>query len=86
MDEVEQADNRTVKYKRRLVLTTQLMQQLLDPPSPSVMSADACMTYESVVYFTSRVSCGSACSLSSSKNHRCMSSDHNNRYMSTLKS
>ncbi|KAL9673992.1 hypothetical protein QQ045_030256 [Rhodiola kirilowii] len=80
MDEVEHAEYRTVTLngKRRLVLTTQLMQQLLEPPPASVMSSDAYVNYESVVYFTSRESCGSACSLSGSKNPLIISSDHNN--------
>uniref|UniRef100_A0A7N0UY55 Uncharacterized protein n=1 Tax=Kalanchoe fedtschenkoi TaxID=63787 RepID=A0A7N0UY55_KALFE len=79
-DEMEQAEDRTLmlNHKRRLVLTTQLMQQLFEPPPASVMSSDAFMNYESVVYFTSRESCGSACSSSVSKNTCIMSSGHHN--------
>uniref|UniRef100_A0A7N0T1C2 Uncharacterized protein n=1 Tax=Kalanchoe fedtschenkoi TaxID=63787 RepID=A0A7N0T1C2_KALFE len=79
MDEVEQAEGRTVmlNHKGRLVLTTQLMQQLLQPPPASVISSDAYVNYENVVYFTSRESCGTACCLSGSKNPCIMSSNHN---------
>lgn len=48
--------------KRRLVLTTQLIQQLLRPPSAAVLFADASLCYESVAYFVSRLALGDACS------------------------
>ncbi|KAM1322886.1 hypothetical protein PS2_015376 [Malus domestica] len=51
-----------LRFKRRLVLTTQLMQQLLHPPSAAVLSADASSCYESVAYIASRLSLGDACS------------------------
>lgn len=52
-----------LKARRRLILTTQLMQQLFRPPPASVLSADACSNYESVAYFVSRLALGDACSL-----------------------
>ncbi|XP_057951813.1 uncharacterized protein LOC131146309 isoform X2 [Malania oleifera] len=54
-----------LRPKRRLVLTTQLMQQLLRPPLASVFSVDASSNYESVVYFVSRLALGDACGLTS---------------------
>ncbi|KAM1340448.1 hypothetical protein TB2_039139 [Malus domestica] len=51
-----------LRSKRRMVLTTQLMQQLLRPPSAAVLSADASSCYGSVAYFASRLSLGDACS------------------------
>lgn len=58
-----------LKSKRRLVLTTQLMQQLFCPPPANILFADACSKYECVAYAVSRVELGDACSaLSSSSN------------------
>jgi len=51
-----------MKSKRRLVLTTQLMQQLLNPPSAVVLSADVKLHYESLVYSVARLVLGDACS------------------------
>ncbi|KAK7411354.1 hypothetical protein VNO78_02787 [Psophocarpus tetragonolobus] len=51
-----------VKSKRRLVLTTQLMQQLLNPPPASVLVADMKLDHESVVYSVARLTLGEACS------------------------
>lgn len=50
------------RSKRRLVLTTQLMQLLIHPPLASVLSADAVSHYESVVHFLARSTLGDACS------------------------
>ncbi|XP_061346600.1 uncharacterized protein LOC133292225 isoform X2 [Gastrolobium bilobum] len=52
----------TMKSKRRLVLTTQLMQQLLNSPSAAVLSADVKLHHESVVYSVARLVLGDACS------------------------
>ncbi|KAF7838519.1 uncharacterized protein G2W53_007001 [Senna tora] len=52
----------SVKSKRRLVLTTQLVQQLLNPPSGAVLSADVKLHHESVVYSVARLALGDACS------------------------
>ncbi|CAI8596249.1 unnamed protein product [Vicia faba] len=51
-----------VKAKRRLVLTTQLMQQLLSPPPAIVLVEDMKLHHESVVYSVSRLTLGEACS------------------------
>ncbi|KAL2961142.1 hypothetical protein AAZX31_17G075100 [Glycine max] len=51
-----------MKSKRRLVLTTQLMQQLLNPPPAAVLSADVKLHHESVVYSVARLALGDACS------------------------
>lgn len=54
-----------VRSKRRLVLTTQLMQQLLRPPAASVCSADVGRQFENVIYFIARLALGDACSSAS---------------------
>lgn len=51
-----------MKSKRRLVLTTQLMQQLLNPPPAAVLSADVKLHHDSVVYSVARLVLGDACS------------------------
>ncbi|GFP89881.1 hypothetical protein PHJA_001131900 [Phtheirospermum japonicum] len=50
-----------LRSKRRLILTTQLMQQLFRPPPATILSADASSTYECVTYALSRVALGDAC-------------------------
>ncbi|KAK8993975.1 hypothetical protein V6N11_008186 [Hibiscus sabdariffa] len=50
------------RSKRRLILTTQLMQQLLCAPPRAVLSADASKNYETVVYVVARLGLGEACS------------------------
>ncbi|CAK9147978.1 unnamed protein product [Ilex paraguariensis] len=52
-----------VKPKRRLILTTQLMQQLIRPPPAAILSADASSNHESVAYFVARLALGDACNL-----------------------
>lgn len=51
-----------LRPKRRLILSTQLMQQLLHPPPAVVLSSDATSQYESVAYFAARLALGDACS------------------------
>ncbi|CAN4100376.1 unnamed protein product [Withania somnifera] len=51
------------KAKRRVILTTQLMQQLLPSPSAAILSAEANSEYESVAYSISRLALGDACSM-----------------------
>ncbi|CAN1839849.1 hypothetical protein LINPERHAP1_LOCUS35889 [Linum perenne] len=59
----------SLKSKRRLILTTQLMQLLLHPPPAWVMSADAVPHYESAAHFVARATLGDVCgSLSGSAN------------------
>ncbi|GLU12471.1 hypothetical protein SLE2022_291490 [Rubroshorea leprosula] len=54
-----------LRSKRRLVLTTQLMQQLLHNAPRVVLSADASKNYESLAYFVARSALGDACSTTS---------------------
>ncbi|EFH53442.1 hypothetical protein ARALYDRAFT_484707 [Arabidopsis lyrata subsp. lyrata] len=50
--------------KRRLVLSTQLMQQLLQPAPAFVFLGDnAALNYEIVLYFVSRITLADSCSL-----------------------
>ncbi|KAH0969274.1 hypothetical protein GBA52_028896 [Prunus armeniaca] len=56
-----------LRSKRRLIFTTQLMQHLLGPAPASILSADAALYYDSVVYFVAKLSLGDACSLTCSK-------------------
>ncbi|KAK8692977.1 hypothetical protein V6N13_070578 [Hibiscus sabdariffa] len=51
-----------LRSKRRLVLTTQIMQQLLYAPPRVFLSADAMKNYESLTYFVTRSVLGDACS------------------------
>ncbi|GAA0164295.1 hypothetical protein LIER_19965 [Lithospermum erythrorhizon] len=64
-DEVDLSENgpTTLKAKRRLNLTTHLMQQLLCPPIPIILSSDAELAHEGVVYSVSRLALGEACGL-----------------------
>lgn len=55
----------SVRFKRRLVLSTQLMQQLLRPAPVAILSADATSNYDSVAYFAARLALGDACNLAS---------------------
>lgn len=52
-----------VRPKRRLILTTQLMQQVFHPPSAAVLSLDASSNHEIIVYSLARLALGGACSL-----------------------
>ncbi|KAM5570880.1 hypothetical protein ABKV19_011498 [Rosa sericea] len=70
-DESEMIEDRPPMFRsrKRLILTTQLVQQLLRPPPSAVLSADASSSFESVAYFASRLSLGDACSaISCSRN------------------
>lgn len=63
-DEAEMVEDAPpgLRFKRRLILTTQLMQQLLHPPPAAVLSSDVSLQYESVAYFSARLTLGDACS------------------------
>ncbi|XP_068464590.1 uncharacterized protein [Phaseolus vulgaris] len=61
-DEAELVEDFPMKSRRRLVLTTQLMQQLLNPPPAVVLSADVKLHHESLVYSVARLVLGDACS------------------------
>ncbi|XP_049397731.1 uncharacterized protein LOC125861870 [Solanum stenotomum] len=52
-----------LKVKRRLILTTQLMQQLFRPPPSTILFSDANSEYGNVAYSTSRLALGDACSM-----------------------
>lgn len=68
VDLIEDVPQR-LRSKRRLILTTHLMQQIFCPLPTPVLSADASSEYESVAYAVSRVALGDACSaLSTSSN------------------
>ncbi|XP_058184769.1 uncharacterized protein LOC131302252 isoform X2 [Rhododendron vialii] len=54
-----------VRFKRRLVLTTQLVQQLFMPAPAAILSADATSNYDSVAYFAAKLALGDACNLAS---------------------
>ncbi|KAL0355365.1 UNVERIFIED_CONTAM: hypothetical protein Sradi_3983400 [Sesamum radiatum] len=51
-----------LRSKRRLTLTTHLMQQLLPPSPAAILSVDATTSYEIVAYAVSRTALGDACS------------------------
>ncbi|KAK4395830.1 hypothetical protein Sango_1737300 [Sesamum angolense] len=51
-----------LRSKRRLTLTTHLMQQLLPPSPAAILSVDATTSYEIVAYAVSRIALGDACS------------------------
>ncbi|CAN4086268.1 unnamed protein product [Withania somnifera] len=57
-----------LKARRRLLLTTQLMQKLFCPPPAAILFADAKLEYESVAYSISRMALGDACSMVSCSN------------------
>lgn len=50
-----------LRTRRRLILTTQLMQQLLRAPPRVVFSTDASENHETVAYFVARSVLGDAC-------------------------
>ncbi|KAE8668015.1 Detected protein of unknown function [Hibiscus syriacus] len=63
-DEPEMIEDWTpvVRSRRRLILTGQLMQQLLRAPPRVFLSAGASKNYEALVYFVARSVLGDACS------------------------
>ncbi|XP_048492211.1 uncharacterized protein LOC109136014 isoform X2 [Beta vulgaris subsp. vulgaris] len=52
-----------IRPKRRLLLTTQLMQQVFRPPSAAVLSLDASSNYEVIMYSLARSVLGSIWSI-----------------------
>ncbi|KAF9624170.1 hypothetical protein IFM89_008108 [Coptis chinensis] len=67
-EEPESADDgqSVIRPKRRLIYTTQLMQQVLRPAPAEFLSAKAISGYEAVTYSVSKSALGEACSLISS--------------------
>ncbi|KAJ8752724.1 hypothetical protein K2173_007034 [Erythroxylum novogranatense] len=61
-EETEMLEDGVLRSRRRLILTTQLMQLLFHPPLASIMSADAVSHCESVSNFAARTTMGNACS------------------------
>ncbi|KAI3777003.1 hypothetical protein L1987_46796 [Smallanthus sonchifolius] len=59
-----------VHPKKRVILTTQLMQVLFRPAPAAILSDDATSCYNTLTYFAARLALGDACSLS---NHFYMS-------------
>ena len=59
-------DGLMIKLKRRLNLTTLLVQQLLRPPTFTTLSSDASLHYESAAYLVARLALGDACNIVSS--------------------
>lgn len=51
----------SLRSKRRLILTTQLMQQLFHAPPAAMLSVDASSQYESAACFVARLALGDAC-------------------------
>ncbi|XP_023637352.1 uncharacterized protein LOC17883987 [Capsella rubella] len=58
-------DSSPIRSKRRLIYSTQLMQQLFSPPPARVISLVASSDYEFVAYTAARAALGDACSSSS---------------------
>ncbi|XAR65525.1 hypothetical protein NMG60_11009674 [Bertholletia excelsa] len=52
-----------LRSKRRLVFTTQLMQQLFRPPPATVLSSDASSNYDTVAHVVARLAVVDACSV-----------------------
>ncbi|KAL8244145.1 hypothetical protein R6Q59_010403 [Mikania micrantha] len=59
--------------KRRIILSTQLMNQLFPPPLSTLLSTDATSNYESVAFYAARLALGDACNLVS-----CVSNSESN--------
>lgn len=64
-DEAELIEDRQsmLRPKKRLILTTQIMQQLLCPAPISILFAKGDSQYDVVGYFVAKLSLGDACSL-----------------------
>lgn len=60
---IEDAPN--LRPKKRLALTTKLMQHVFRPAPPVILSGDATSSCDTVVHFAARLTLGDACSLSS---------------------
>ncbi|XP_076954010.1 uncharacterized protein LOC143628259 [Bidens hawaiensis] len=56
--------------KRRIILATQLMQQLFPPPPSGLLSTEAILNHEAVAFYAARLALGDACNLVSCVSHR----------------
>ncbi|XP_057491302.1 uncharacterized protein LOC130777023 [Actinidia eriantha] len=77
-DETEMIENAQplLRLRKRLMRTTQLMQQVFSPAPAVILSADATSNYDSVAYYAAKLALGDACNLSScSKSDSCLSSN-----------
>lgn len=77
-DEAEMIEDSqsSLRSKRRLILTTQLMQQLFHAPPAAMLSVDASSQFESVACFAARLALGDACcEISCSENDATNSKD-----------
>ncbi|KAK9748128.1 hypothetical protein RND81_02G037800 [Saponaria officinalis] len=52
-----------IRPRRRLILTTKLMQQVFCPPSAPILSLDGRSNYEAIMYSVARLALGDACNL-----------------------
>ncbi|KAF6171371.1 hypothetical protein GIB67_009512 [Kingdonia uniflora] len=64
--EVIEDGHQMLRPRRRFVLSTQLMQQILRPAPPAILSTNATSDYDSLTYFHAKLALGDACSLISS--------------------
>ncbi|GFZ03518.1 hypothetical protein Acr_16g0001420 [Actinidia rufa] len=87
-DDGEMIEDRQIvlRPKRRLILTTQSMQQLFCPLPAIVLSADSSSSYESAAYLVARLALGDACSsIPCSGSDSCVPPDSSNLVADELK-
>ncbi|ESQ40736.1 hypothetical protein EUTSA_v10012434mg [Eutrema salsugineum] len=75
-------DGPPIRSKRRLIYTTQLMEQLFRPPPARVISLVASSNYEFVAYTTARAAIGVACSSTSTDRSEHISPPNNSTPLS----
>ncbi|CAA0401356.1 unnamed protein product [Arabidopsis thaliana] len=75
-------DSPPIRSKRRLIHTTQLMQQLFSPPPARVISLVASSNYDVVAYTAGRAALGDACSSSSTDRSEGFSPPNNSNPLS----
>ncbi|KAK1432913.1 hypothetical protein QVD17_09816 [Tagetes erecta] len=69
------SSHRMFHSKKRIILTTQLMQVLFRPPPAAILSDDATKCYNTISYFAARLALGDACSLANHSHMPCDASD-----------
>ncbi|XP_022884149.1 uncharacterized protein LOC111400915 [Olea europaea var. sylvestris] len=74
-----------IRAKRRLIFTTQLMQQVFQPAPKVILSADASSNYDFMAYFAARLTLGDACSLATSSQFPSDTSDKSPEKLKTSK-
>ncbi|XP_010423156.1 PREDICTED: uncharacterized protein LOC104708309 [Camelina sativa] len=75
-------DGPPIRSKRRLIYSTQLMQQLFSPPPARVISLVANSNYEFVAYNAARAALGDACSSSGTNRSECFSPPNDSNLLS----